>query len=211
VLVLAGSGYLLFRGGSALVSGVTHLGDGSTPPFEFELVKTLPISVAVGAKDARSGPAVRAAKQVVPMMNQLYSEAFLNPSDWKHNSYNAVWSLFDETAAAQARSDVDVLTAGTTAGDAYDSLTPDSGRLTVKVLLDKKNQPATLVAIVTFTADAKGKDGTTTLVKSSGQYFLRETDNGWIVYAYKVVRNDHVLSTTATPASSGSPTGGTSP
>lgn len=210
VLVLAVSGYLLFRGGSALVGGVTHLGDGSTPPFEFELVRTLPISVAAGAKDARSEPATRAAEQVVPVMEQLYSEAFLNPSDWKHNSYDTVWSLFDETASREARIDVDVLTAGTTAGDTYDTVTPDSGRLTIKVLLDKRNQAATLVAIVTFTADAKGKDGTTTLVQSSGQYFLRETDDGWIVYSYKVVRDDQLLSATPTPAGSGSPTGATS-
>lgn len=210
LILLAVVGYLLFRGGTAPVGGVTHLGDGTTPAFEFTLVKTLSISVAVAAKDAPKGPATSVAKQIVPLMSQLYSDAFLNPGDWKHDSYDTVWSYFDPAAATQVQSDVEVLTVGTTAGDLYESVVPHAGRLNVKVLLDKKNQPATVVAIVTFTAVAKGKDGNTTLLRSSGQYFLRETDSGWTVYSYKVVRDDKVLAAPATPAGSGTATGASS-
>ena len=199
LLALAVMAFFLFRGGKALVGGVTHLGDGSTPEFAFKLEKTLPLSVNEGSKSEPSVAAEDVATAVVPVMNELYREAFLNPGDWKHNSYDSVWALFDESAAAQAQTDVDVLTAGTAAGDSYDSVIPDSGRLTIKVLLDKKDQPATAVAIVTFKAEAAGVDGQNTLMNSSGQYFLREIDGGWLVYSYKVVRDDEIVPPSATP------------
>lgn len=205
VLALAVMAFFLFRGGKALVGGVTHLGDGSTPEFAFKLEKTLPLSVKDGSKSEPSVEAEDVATAVTPVMNELYREAFLDPGDWKHNSYDSVWALFDESAAVQAQTDADVLTVGTAAGDSYESVMPDSGRLTVKVLLDKKDRPATAVAIVTFTAEAAGVDGQTTLVSSSGQYFLREIDGGWLVYSYKVVRDDEIVPPSATPTGTESP------
>lgn len=165
--------------------------DNTIPEFAFALTKTTPISVKTEDPRDLTAPAEQAAAEVEGTMTELYTEAFLDPANWREGSYDEVWPLFDEAASAAAQGDVEILTIGATAGDGFDTVQPARNRLTVTVLLDADGNPATAVAVVRFTATAEGKDGALTAIVSAGQYFLEDTAGGWRIVSYSVDRDDH--------------------
>ena len=69
--------------------------------------------------------AKEAAGQVTDQMNTLYIGAFLDPGNWLDGSYDSVWELFDKGASTEAQSQVETLTAGTSAGDTFEQILPD--------------------------------------------------------------------------------------
>ena len=138
-------------------------------------------------------------------MTDLYTEAFLDPANWRDGSYDEVWPLFEEGSQAAAQQDGTTLTLGPSAGGQFEQVGQPVGTLNVRVLLDRANQPVTAVAIVKFKALASAKDGTTMAVVSTGQYFLRSVSDGWLVYAFSVSRDDHEV-VIPSPGPSASPT-----
>ena len=86
--------------------------------------------------------------------------------------------LFEIRASAEAQQQVDTLTAGTGAGDAFDTIVPDqtAASLTTKVLFDQKDQPFSVVAIVHFKATGSGKDGQDLQMNSQGQFVFQQVD-----------------------------------
>jgi hypothetical protein len=125
-------------------------------------------------------------------MTELYKEAFLDPANWRDGSYDEVWPVFLDSAVGPAQQDVATLTVGSGGGEAYTKIADPKGRLNVKVLLNDKDQVATAVAIVKFSAVGTRKDGKLTVFHSSGQYFLRPGGDGWQVYSFDVKRDDSV-------------------
>jgi hypothetical protein len=125
------------------------------------------------------------------MMSGLYAAAFLDPANWQSGTYDAVWGYFEPGAAAAAKQDLNALTAGEGAGERYTSITPDKGKLDVKVLFDERDRPAGYSADLVFTANAVDANGSVTKLFSSGAYILRATSKGWKVTSYEVQRNDH--------------------
>ena len=80
-----------------------------------------------------------------------------------------------EIALAQAQ--VETLTAGTGAGDTFEQILPDAGKLKAKVLFDRKDQPYSVVAITRFEAVGSGKDGQDNVrMTSRGQYVFQRVD-----------------------------------
>ena len=71
-------------------------------------------------------------------MTSLYTEAFLDPANWRGGSYDQVWPPFDGGSQAAAEQDGGALTLGTTAGDTYDTVDQPKGKLNVKVLMDRE-------------------------------------------------------------------------
>ena len=88
-------------------------------------------------------------------MDELYFRAFVDTGSW--GDYGAAFELFDGEAQARAEADVEVLTLGPTAKDDFEALDGPSGTLTIAVLTDKKDAPATAIAEVQFLADAQGQ------------------------------------------------------
>lgn len=203
VVVLGAVLFFVLRSGGG-VAGILNSGpDNTIPPFDFKIGKATPISVAKADAKPLAGSAKNAASQVAKTMTTLYTEAFLDPVNWRGGTYDQVWSLFDGSSQAAAQKEGTTLTLGTTAGDIFEKVDQPRGRVSVKVLLDGKDQPATAVAIVKFTALGTNKDGTLTLIVSSGQYFLRPGSDGWRIYAFEVSRADHEK--IPKPGPSGSP------
>ena len=199
VLLLAGAGIFLVsrRDGGNLA---TSKSSPTTPAFAFRLEKVAPVSVTSADPSKLIGPARTAAQGIKRIIDQLYTEAFLVPSNWTTGSYANVWPLFSGGAVAGAKAHMDSLTAGASAGSRWLTIKPGVGNLEVRVLLDSKNQPVTAVATVRFTAIATGRDGTKTALFSDARYVLRVATQGWRIVAFTVDRADHPLATGSSPS-----------
>ena len=133
-------------------------------------------------------------------MNALYIGAFLDPDNWLDGSYDSVWELFDEGASTEAQAQVETLTAGTGAGDTFEQILPDTGKLKAKVLFDLKDQPYSVVAITRFEAVGSGKDGQDVRMTSRGQYVFQRVDGEWRVVSFKVLRDNEVQAPSPSPS-----------
>jgi len=193
--------FLLFRGGGS-DGGILDGGDDTIPAFDFRVIRAIPILVTDKEPTQFDSTAQDVAGQVSDTMTTLYTEAFLDPANWRDGSYDEVWPLFEDGSQAAAQQDGTTLTLGSSAGDRFDRVDQPLGTLNVKVLLDRTNQPATVVAIVKFKALATAKAGAPILVVSTGQYFLRQASDGWLVYAFSVSRGDHEVVPSPGPSSS---------
>jgi hypothetical protein len=206
LLVVVGIVLLLVLGGDGVGVGAGGVETSQeTPPFDFELTKVLAVPTRPEAVAAQlHGKAKPAAEDVAEVMTALYAGAFLDPEHWQNDDFDDVWSAFSTEAGAEAQASEDVLTAGSDAGTAFTPIEPDEGTLRVRVLLDQKDVPVSVVAIATFSATAAGSDGSTVLMQSTGQFVFERTHEAWQVVSFHVQRNDQRVEA-ATPSASGSP------
>lgn len=194
--------------GFVLLGGAdTPLAGPDTPPtphFAFERTKVVAVPTRANAEAGKlTTRAKPAADEVAKVMDALYVGAFLDSGNWQDGSYGDVWDLFDQGASAEAQQQVDTLTAGTGAGEAFDTIVPDAGVLKTKVLFDQRDQPFSIVAIVRFEATAGGKDGPDLRLNSAGQFVFQKVDGTWKVVSFRVLRNDvPEPAATATPSES---------
>lgn len=193
--------FLLFRGGGS-GGGILDGGDDTIPAFDFRVTRAVPILTTDKKPKQFDATAKDVAVQVGDTLTTLYTEAFLDPANWRGGSYDEVWPLFEDGSQAAAQQNGTTLTLGPSAGDRFGKVDQPLGTLNLKVLLDRANQPATAVAIVKFKALATAKDGTTVAVVSTGQYFLRSLSDGWLVYAFSVSREDHEVVPSPGPSAS---------
>ncbi|HZD80201.1 MAG TPA: hypothetical protein VE646_09200 [Actinomycetota bacterium] len=200
--------FLVLRGGSGGGGILGRAQDDSIPRLRFRLSKVVPVPVTDAKPSELEHAARPAASAVTKTITALYSEAFLDPGNWRGGSYDSVWTLFDDGSRSAAQGEDQTLTLGPSAGDRYETVKQPKGKLSVKVLLDDKEQAATAVAIVRFETVATGKDGTLTTVVSTGQYFLHPGPDGWRIYSFSVGREDEEQA--PQPGPSGSPSGGSS-
>ena len=110
---------------------------------------------------------------------------------WK-GSYDGVWELFEGGASAEAQEQVETLTAGVGAGDAFEQILPEQGTLKTKVLFDQEEQAFSVVAITRFEAVGTGKDGDDVRMTSRGQFVFQQVDGEWRVVSFKVLRDNEV-------------------
>ena len=189
VLVAIGVAILLaMRGGTVPIIGG---GDEPAPPFDFIVKPATAISTAPDADEATlSASADEVAQEITPMIDDLYTNAFLDPSNWRDGDYEEVFATFAPDAAATAEQSVETLTLGATAGDVFDTVDPGKSKLSYQVLFDHDGAPETAVVSVIFRATAERKDGTYLAIVSEGEFFLRQVD-GWKITAFDVTRDDH--------------------
>jgi hypothetical protein len=201
VLILALGG----NGGGGILSTITGGGaDGTVPPFEFRLGKTTAVATAQDAdEDALRTEARTLAQEMGPVLDELYTNAYLDPSNWRDGDYEEVFALFADDAVASAREGVETLTLGASAGDVYERVTPKDGSLRFNVLFDQEGNPDTVVVQVSFSALGERQDGTYTAIVSTGQLFLKD-DGGWKVTAFDLSRTDHETEPPPSPVASGS-------
>lgn len=188
-------GFLLFGGGKSLIPD--HVGPGE---FAFRLANVQASPMTLTPPPELKDTARKAGVGIKETMDELYFRAFVDTGSW--GDYGAAFELFDGEAQTRAEADVDVLTLGPTAKDDFETIEAPSGILTIVVLTNKKDAPATAIAEVQFQADAQGKDDTTTQISSIGSFFLRQVDGAWRIYAYRVDREDQAA---AAPSPTGSP------
>jgi hypothetical protein len=205
LVVIGVLGFLLFGRGDNSIIGTGP--DNTIPAFAFNEGRTSAVAVTDTKSKGVPQSAKTAAKDIKTTMTTLYTEGFLDPANWRDGSYDEVWPLFVDNASGPAQQHASTLTVGTGGGDTFTKIADPNGRLSVRVLLNAKNDVATAVAIVDFTAVGTRKDGKLTMFHSVGQYFLRPGGDGWQVYSFDVRRNDKVE---APPSPSGSASGSAS-
>ena len=193
VLVAIGVAVLLaLRGGAGPIIGG---GDEPAPPFDFIVKPATAIPTAPDADEAAlSASADEVAHEITPMIDDLYTNAYLDPSNWRHDDYEEVFTAFASDAAATAEQSVETLTLGATAGDVFDTVDPGKSKLTYQVLFDPDGAPESAVVSVIFRATAERKNGTFLAIVSEGEFFLRQIDaqgEGWTITAFDVTRDDH--------------------
>ena len=193
VLVAIGVAILLALrgGGGAIIGG----GDEPAPPFDFIVKPATAIPTAPDADEAAlSASAAEVAQEITSMIDDLYTNAYLDPSNWRHDDYEEVFTAFAPDAAATAEQSVETLTLGATAGDVFDTVDPGKSKLTYQVLFDPDGAPESAVVSVIFRATAERKNGTFLAIVSEGEFFLRQIDGqgeGWTITAFDVTRDDH--------------------
>lgn len=200
VLVLAGLGlFLLGRGGGG---GLPLLGGGGSeevPAFDFVVRKVRAVPTAEGAEaKALAHDAKAVADELTPILDDLFTTAFLDPGAWRDGEYDAVWARFSPDARPTAEQSVETLTLGAGAGDVYESVTPKRGVVSFEVLFDADGAPASVVATFSFTALGARTDGTGTAIVSTGQLFLGDPGD-WKITAFEVRRADREARLPETP------------
>lgn len=205
VLVAIGAAILLATrgGGGSIIGG----GDEPAPPFDFIVKPATAIPTAPDADEtALSASADEVAQEITPLIDDLYTNAYLDPSNWGHDDYEEVFAAFAPEAAATAEQSVETLTLGATAGNVFDTVDPgkSKSKLSYQVLFDPDGEPETAVVSVIFRATAERKNGTYLALVSEGEFFLRQIDGqeGWTITAFDVSRDDHE---TQPPSPSASP------
>jgi hypothetical protein len=195
---------LVLRGGGGSIIGG---GDEPAPPFDFIVKPATAIPTAPDADEAAlSESADEVAQEITPTIDDLYTNAFLDPSNWRHDDYEEVFAAFAAQAAATAEQSMETLTLGATAGNVFDTVDPgkSKSKLSYQVLFDPDGGPETAVVSVIFRATAERKNGTYLAIVSEGEFFLRQIDGeeGWTITAFDVKRDDHE---TQPPSPSASP------
>jgi hypothetical protein len=162
-----------------------------TPELKFRIEKALAIRVTPTQSPTKlAAAATTAGDDAVDVIDTIYTEAFLDPSSWDGGNYDDAWAQFTDDAATQAEANADVLTAGPAAGDAYTTIEPAKALAKPRVLMDDAGKAVSVEAVVTFTAKGMHDDGSFTLFKSTGHYFLRRDGSDWKVVAFQVHRDD---------------------
>jgi hypothetical protein len=207
VLVAVGAVLIFVLGGGEVASIIGQDDDADVvPEFEFKLSK---IDVEPTAGEADSAALEEAAEgvaiEIVPILDELYTNGYLDPANWREGDYEEIFGLFSDAAAGPAREGIETLTLGAGAGDVYDRVTPRKGGLQFKVLFDPEEAPDTVAVRIRFFALGERKDGEFISIFSGGQMTLRDLE-GWKIVAFDMRRNDKVTVPPA-PAPSGSPSG----
>jgi hypothetical protein len=200
VAIIYGSVLVVVGGVVAALLVLTHSSGTPRPPststtptagppvgnFSFAVkdVRVVPTGKTAGTKKAGAA----AAKRIERTMDALYFEGYLDPSAWQNGSYDAAWKLFARAARARAQKDEPNLTLGADAGSRYSAVTAGPNAAFVRVLMDRAGRPATALVTVRFSAKAAAKDGTTSVLTSSGQYYLVPGPAGWAITGYTVKR-----------------------
>jgi hypothetical protein len=184
VAALGGGGYYFLSGGEVLFIAKPE------PPitFTFEDVKIETTTTSDTKGSVPEKRAERAAEQVGTVLNSFYTIAFVEDDYW--SEYGDAWSLFEQDAAEQAEADLTILTLGPQAHDLYETLTPEHSLLTITILTDANDRPTSAIAEVSFVAGAVLRDDTATTITSEGSFFLRPADGGWLIYAYRMDRDE---------------------
>jgi hypothetical protein len=207
VIVAVGVGlFLLLRGGNVDIP-IIGGGDDPAPAFSFRVTKARGIATSEEADvESMNGRAAEIADEVTPVLDEMFTAAYLDPGNWRDGDYEQVWGFFTDDARAAAEAAVETLTLGTTAGDLYETVEPSKSTLSFEVLFDPETSPDSLVVRFRFTALGEHEDGTYTEVVSVGQLFMDDL-GGWKVTAFDVARQDQEAeppapapSATATPS-----------
>ena len=203
-LALAVGAFFIFRS-KPNSTDTTVSQSPSASGFQFTTAKATGISTTAGADQKKINKlAAPVANEITSQLNTLFGEGFINETNWKAGKYETALVVFDTHAASAAQQQIDVLTAGSSAGATYTSIKAGDSHLNVQVLIDKHNAAVSAVGVFTFDAIAAAKDGTSVTFKSKGQFIFANVSGTWKIVSFNVTRHDSQATPTAT-SSTGSP------
>jgi hypothetical protein len=191
LVALAAVAIFAFAGSDAIdLPDLTGEETPETPEFAFERARPMAVETAAKPNPQAANAAARApAKAATQQLDGLYTAAFLDPANWMNGDYEDVLGFFDGKAADAAEAQLDVLTAGPSAGETFDTITPKTSSLKVRVLMAPEGAPYAVQSTARFIATGKGESGTVTFV-SKGQFIFQKRDGEWRVVSFSVQRND---------------------
>jgi hypothetical protein len=176
-----------------------------TPEFAFETSKPKAVETSTDPNHKEAVAAAQApAEAVTQRIEDLYTAAFLDPANWMDGEYDDVLAFFGEDATEAAERQLDVLTAGPGAGDAFESIRPLPSTLKVHVLLDPEGAPHAVEGSARFVARGTGDAGQVQLV-SKGQFVFQKADGEWVVVSFSVQRSDEEEATSPSASASAEP------
>lgn len=205
VVLVAAIAVVWFEFGSrddriSFAPSIIHTGSERTPAFAFAVARSgaLPTAAIRSRKPVRTDPLLRlhgasklASKRAIASITRLYRSAFLDPVHWHDGTYESLWPSFARAARAQARKDVGVLTAGATAGEAYDAIVPRRSLISTTVLLERKGKPVMVLVNARFRALGRRIAGSSnTRFDSTGRFFFQRVGSNWKIVSYDVRRSD---------------------
>jgi hypothetical protein len=159
------------------------------PSFRFTVTRRVLLPTrarSVQRRDKMVGN--RVAATATDAVTDLYTEAFLDPANWRSGSYADALRVFSAGAARRARERTAVLTAGPDAGTSFEQILPVSGSIATRILLDGSGKPALVLSAVTFRAEALGPQPM--MFRSEGRFFFERVQGRWKVVSFLVNRND---------------------
>jgi len=179
---------------------IIQTGPERTPAFAFAVARSgaLPTAAIRSRKPVRNDPLLRlrgasrlASQRAIASITRLYRDAFLVPAHWQSGAYESLWADFARATRAQARKDVRVLTAGATAGEAYDAIVPRPSAISTTVLLERKGKPIMVLVNARFRALGRRIAGSSnTRFDSTGRFFFQRVGGSWKIVSYDVRRSD---------------------
>ena len=176
----------------AVQTGADETTDGDvaqTPAFGFEKATREVIRTAPGRLKRRQREAnARVANAARDILDDLYTEGFLDPANWEQGVYAEAFRGFAGAAREQAEERLGLLTAGARAGDRYEEIRPVSGRINTRILLDRGGTPTLVVSVVRFSAAADGPEPV--VFRSRGQFFFERIGGSWKIVSFHVTRAD---------------------
>jgi hypothetical protein len=206
-LVLVAAAALVFvltRGDGGAIPFVGDDGPGEAPPFDFQIRKVRALATSEQADEAAlTDEAEAIERELTPVVDELFTNAFLDPANWAEGEYAEVLDRFGEDARPTAEASIETLTLGTTAGEVYDEVAPDRSVLDYKVLFDPDGEVGQVVVTVRFSALGTRADGGYTAIVSDAELFFDDPGD-WLISAFDVERADGEAQPPSPPAS-GSP------
>jgi hypothetical protein len=179
---------------------IIQTGPERTPAFAFAVARSgaLPTAAIRSRKPVHDDPLLRlrgasrlASQRAIASITRLYRDAFLDPAHWQNGTYESLWRDFARAARARARKDVRVLTAGATAGEAYDAIVPRPSAISTTVLLERKGKPVMVLVNARFRALGRRIAGSSnTSFDSTGRFFFQRVGVSWKIVSYDVRRSD---------------------
>jgi len=201
VAAIAVIGFVLgSRDDRVAAPSIIQTGPARTPAFAFAVTRSgaLPTAAIRSRKPVRTDPLLRlhgpsrlVSRRAIASITRLYRDAFLVPAHWQSGTYESLWPYFTRSARAQARRNVRVLSAGPTAGEAYDAIVPRPSTISTTVLLERKGKPVIVLVDVRFRALGRRIAGSSnTRFDSAGRFFLQRVGGSWKIVSYDVRRSD---------------------
>ena len=183
-----------------IAPSIIQTGPERTPAFAFAVGRSgaLPTAAIRSRKPVRTDPLLHlrgtsrlASMRAIASITRLYRSAFLDPAHWESGTYESLWRDFARAARTQARKDVQVLTAGAAAGEAYDAIVPRPSVVSTTVLLERKGKPVMVLVNARFRALGRRIAGpSNTRFDSAGRFFFQRVGGGWKIVSYDVRRSD---------------------
>ena len=190
VAVLVAVVVLSLSGGDGPLGVIVGNDTPETPEFAFDATKPKPVETATKPDHQKAVAAAQApAEAVTQQLDDLYTAAFLDPGNWMDGAYDDVLGLFADGARDAAEAQLDVLTAGPEAAEAFETIRPMPSTLKVHVLFDPEGVAQSVEGSVRFVARGTGAEGQVMLV-SKGQFILEKSDGDWLVVSFSVQRSD---------------------
>ncbi|HEU4356249.1 MAG TPA: hypothetical protein VFT27_11735 [Actinomycetota bacterium] len=192
--------------------GIPFVGDDTpaeAPPFDFEVRKVRALPTSEKADEGKLASEAKAVEhELTPIVDDLFTNAFLDPANWTAGDYGEVIDAFGDQARPTAEGSIETLTLGTDAGEVFDEVAPDRSALDYKVLFDPDGKVSQVVVTVRFSALGTRADGGYTAIVSDAELFFDDPET-WLISAFDVTRADQEAqppspSASASPSASGS-------